>query len=437
MKAKKILSSILAGAMVLSAMSFTAFAAPELEAEENAEEIVVLSDETIVTEGLEDSAADSENVEEAADVNVDATEGEEPAVDGEEPAAEELTPITVIFKETDKPEVYEIALKAEDGKTINKLNSLDFQFVNASKNIVDETKSIAYEIEAAADITVNAVENYQHRYEFHFNGKDGEVGDTAQEIVIGTITFKGYGTLDFKVDSTVNTNAVHATTTADSIVDSYTAENRLLVINYESVNGENDSFIIGELKQPTKVLQIIITFNNNINPNPAEYQDMTVTVSGGDLADDLVFDLADQDSASTNGVVWDETANTYTITTTLTKDVLYSVKVEGAGYRTAYHSVHMTGDEDIKILNFWNNVKDLGNAEYIEENKGEKVTKNFLAGDIVPEGIINILDLSAVVSYFGKALQTDAISEYAKYDLNRDGVIDSKDVAYVLVSWGE
>ena len=26
--------------------------------------------------------------------------------------------------------------------------------------------------------------------------------------------------------------------------------------------------------------------------------------------------------------------------------------------------------------------------------------------------------------------------KYIKYDLNRDGVIDSKDVAYVLVSWG-
>ena len=26
-------------------------------------------------------------------------------------------------------------------------------------------------------------------------------------------------------------------------------------------------------------------------------------------------------------------------------------------------------------------------------------------------------------------------NKYAKYDLNRDGIIDSKDVAYVLVSW--
>lgn len=66
-----------------------------------------------------------------------------------------------------------------------------------------------------------------------------------------------------------------------------------------------------------------------------------------------------------------------------------------------------------------------------------KVTSNFLAGDIVKDNKINIYDLSAVVSYFGTTgLATDNHPEYAQYDLNRDGVIDSKDVAYVLVSWG-
>ena len=64
-------------------------------------------------------------------------------------------------------------------------------------------------------------------------------------------------------------------------------------------------------------------------------------------------------------------------------------------------------------------------------------TKNFLAGDIVKDNNINIYDLSAVVSYFNTATTTSAYDANAKYDLNRDGVIDSKDVAYVLVSWGE
>ena len=89
---------------------------------------------------------------------------------------------------------------------------------------------------------------------------------------------------------------------------------------------------------------------------------------------------------------------------------------------------------DDKVLNFWNNVKD--NDTVVEEGKySEK--KNFLAGDIVADNNINIYDLSAVVSYFATEITDEAdYDKYVKYDLNRDGVIDSKDVAYVLVSWG-
>ena len=42
-----------------------------------------------------------------------------------------------------------------------------------------------------------------------------------------------------------------------------------------------------------------------------------------------------------------------------------------------------------------------------------------------------------MVSYYGRTNDTAAADVYAKYDLNRDGVIDSKDVSMVLVSWGE
>ena len=109
----------------------------------------------------------------------------------------------------------------------------------------------------------------------------------------------------------------------------------------------------------------------------------------------------------------------------------YNVTVTGDGYRTARYAVTMTKD---KTLNFWNNVKD--NDTVVEEGKySEK--KNFLAGDIVADNNINIYDLSAVVSYFATEITDEAdYDKYVKYDLNRDGVIDSKDVAYVLVSWG-
>ena len=89
-----------------------------------------------------------------------------------------------------------------------------------------------------------------------------------------------------------------------------------------------------------------------------------------------------------------------------------------------------------KELYFWNNVKD--NVTEIEKGKSGK-TVTFLAGDIVKDSVINIYGLSAVVSYFGEIdlNTTPGAEKYAKYDLNRDGKIDSKDVAYVLVSWGE
>ena len=89
---------------------------------------------------------------------------------------------------------------------------------------------------------------------------------------------------------------------------------------------------------------------------------------------------------------------------------------------------------EAKTLNFWNNVK--STPEVIEVGKTTgAVEVTFLAGDIVKDNSINIYDLSAVVSYFGTNNDTSAYSKYAKYDLNRDGKIDSKDVAYVLVSW--
>ena len=88
--------------------------------------------------------------------------------------------------------------------------------------------------------------------------------------------------------------------------------------------------------------------------------------------------------------------------------------------------------DDNKTLNFWNNVKD--DAQPVEEKKTTGfVNTTFLAGDIVKDANINIYDLSAVVAYFGTATNNDV--KYSKYDLNRDGDIDSKDVAYVLVSW--
>ena len=92
---------------------------------------------------------------------------------------------------------------------------------------------------------------------------------------------------------------------------------------------------------------------------------------------------------------------------------------------------------DAKTLNFWTNVKDIAEEVEVGEATSEK-NVTFLAGDIVKDNIINVYDLSAVVSYFGTVgLSASNNGEYVMYDLNRDGKIDSRDVAYVLVSWNK
>ena len=114
-------------------------------------------------------------------------------------------------------------------------------------------------------------------------------------------------------------------------------------------------------------------------------------------------------------------------------NTIYTVVLEGAGYRTARYSVNLSEN---KTLNFWNNIKK--EPKEVEDGlASSKTTHNFLIGDIIKDDKINIYDLSAVLSYFGAKNISDSNNPaYIKYDLNRDGVIDSKDVAYILIAWG-
>jgi|GEM_PF-6514431 hypothetical protein len=335
----------------------------------------------------------------------------------------------VNFKATADERVYDIYVNSNDENlSINRLSAVELTFENivASGNIVYEITPAAY---------VNLIEKTSDDYEFNFDGYN--VHDASGvSIKIGSVKFIGYGELtSFGIED--DSNAVNIANTASAnnnivihhIPDGSTTE---LVIGDDITLGGNDYLgKIGpyEFKAATKNLTINVKFNNIISDNAAAYQDMKVTVSGGDLTSPLEYKLGN----GTNEIALNGDTYTVEIADTLTKNVGYTVKVEGAGYRTARHIVTMTEN---KVLNFWNNVKDSVNATVIETGK-TPMTKNFLAGDIVKDNNINIYDLSAVVSYFGTENLVSAYPAYAKYDLNRDGVIDSKDVAYVLVSWGE
>ncbi len=332
--------------------------------------------------------------------------------------------------------VYNINLVATDDEIINRLNSADLTF---AFNPVEG--DVAYEIIVSnGEVAINPVDNSKVRYEFHYNGKTGVTTDSANTITIGQVRFEGYGKFDFTVDATVDTNAAHATTVADNIVDTFIPNGN--VANGEGILDVSDNTITNVvIAVPDRNLAITIDFPNAIIDNVIAYQDMKVVISGGDLVEDITIDLG-TDAVATEldifgkvdaAFVAEMVDGSYVINVTdaLTLNNAYTVTVSGAGYRTARYTVTMTED---KALRFWNNVMD--EAQVVEIGKDSSaVNVTFLAGDIVKDNKINIYDLSAVVSYFGQTNNTSAYSSYAKYDLNRDGVIDSKDVAYVLVSW--
>jgi len=167
-------------------------------------------------------------------------------------------------------------------------------------------------------------------------------------------------------------------------------------------------------------LAVEVVFNNPIEYAAAAYNEMTVTINGTDYA--LGSDNVDVEMSTTKCA--------YIITVEVEELAAFDIKVEGAGYRTAYYNNTMLSAD--RTVSFWNNAENAAQLRDVDANGVEyaKSYTNFLAGDVYEDGIINTTDLAAVVGQFGKTAT-------AEHDLNRDSKIDSKDVAYVLVSWGK
>ncbi len=319
-------------------------------------------------------------------------------------------------KHADDETVYDIVLSGE-GKDINRLNAAEFKFDLS-------TTKMTYDIKAADGMALIPQED--GKYEFHFDGKDAIGGaDSGAEIVIGTVTFDGYDTFTFKATA----GRATATTTSDNLVSEF-------VVGGAGGKGTlnidgDDNKIEDEIKVPTQVLTINVLTNHNVGNNVAAYQDMTVAISGGNLAGNvLTYKLGNDNSDVTVATNVNGDVTSYQIKTELDQNKLYTVNVSGAGYRTARYTVTMNAD---KTLSVWNNV--MSNEVTVVDDT--KATTNFLAGDIVKDNSINIYDLSAVVAYFGTEMATNEYNKYAKYDLNRDGKIDIMDISMVLTSWGK
>ena len=318
--------------------------------------------------------------------------------------------VKLAFEATEDANVYDIYVVPTDStKAINRLSTAEMTFdLDADATSLGMT----FDITGADNVNVQRDEN--DHVLFNFNGVN-QADASGVEVKLGKVTFDGYGTFTFTVVPGAD-NEVQTAKINDNIVNTYTSEADTFVLG---------TGISGEVKVPTQKLTINIDFPNAVNDNVAAYQDMTVTVTGSNYNKEVK--LGEDETAMVDG------AYEVVIEGELVKDNSYTVTVSGAGYRTARYTVTMTDD---KILNFWNNAKN--NDAFIEDNEDNSKRKvTFLAGELVRDNQINIYDLSAVVSYFGEDNFATTHPEYVKYDLNRDGKIDSKDIAYVLVSWGK
>lgn len=322
---------------------------------------------------------------------------------------------------------YDLMLVAEDGRYINRLSSAELKFaLTLTEGAVD------YEIVPAANI--NIVDLGENIYGFYFDGIN-EADATGQSLCVGSVVFTGYGSGTFACveypDAKVNTAEY-----SDNIVDTY----------IPTGDGTDTGLLtFGEaielnLQPETSALTINVNFPNAIENNPAAYQQMRATISGGTLTEPRVIAFGTDAAVTdpeTETFSFDPDTCTYTYTGAFVKNLTYNVTIEGEGYRTARYTVNLNED---KTLSFWNNVKDAAVAIEMGNDDSE-ANVTYLAGDIVMNNKIDIYDLSAVVSYFGEIdlnVEGETYNEgYAKYDLNRDGKIDSKDVAMVLVSWGK
>ncbi len=397
------------------------------------------------------------------------------------------------FAEADVTTDFQVALRptGTDGRAFDIILSTDSGVINRFSSaeltfkLTPGVGQLAYDVVAnhADCVKMNDSLKEAHCFAFYVNGEKlgKEMSDiTARSVTLGTVRFDGYGadwsfeiksavihTAEFYENVVVKTEGAASPTDADALV--YTGAGTTAAAPTAKIDPLTVS-------PDTRNLTVYVTFPNPVADHVSAYQDMTLTVSGGSLSRDIVVKLGgdallNQESAAggmTENVAADIvpgaypygqsaaitsaytaagthhyfttadtplTADMYTVTLNriLMLDTQYTVTLSGAGYRTVRYNVFMDKD---KTLTFWNNVMDA--ATVVESGKGDSAVRvNYLAGDIVQDAQINIYDLSAAVSYFGSANAVDAASPSVRYDLNRDGKIDSIDVAYVLVSWGK
>ncbi len=374
--------------------------------------------------------------------------------------------INVVLKKNPKADnkgnEYELWLVAEEGKRIFGFDAAEFKFTY--KNTDDKKANDSernWDIKAASGISMSQTGDL---YQFNVaNGERNLTGST--EVKIADITFNRYGTITFAVEkdgAEVRTSHLNV-----NVPKAYNIKNTNLTINNTpNADGdkEDDAIIDGVIFDEEKV-DVTINLEGLLpisNIYKVDYQDMTVTIERlGVAADetkvirlgrDMKDYIGDNDESTTvehqtrkkeiKGEAEQRMISEYIINTKLAVDSDYVITLEGAGYRTYTYKINKL--KSTAVLTFWNDVKNDG-SDGVRANTMEKVMESdaapikvtFLAGDIVNDGIIDVYDLNAAVSYWHYAFdatKADGV-KFNKYDLNRDGKIDIDDVAMVIEGW--
>lgn len=200
-----------------------------------------------------------------------------------------------------------------------------------------------------------------------------------------------------------------------------------------------------DIPEPAADLKVNVNLGRHYTKvdNAKAYQNMKLRVYSARLGF-IDFDLGTDavDYNEKNGTLDTEgkvtvNADSYTLTlTNLPAFDKYTVFVSGDGYRDAKVQFDLN---ETATVDFWSNANDSEIAQVTKDGSGivKTARKNFLAGDIIMNGAIDLYDLSAVSSYYGKSNLTAGDKDYIQYDLNRDGRVDLDDISILLAGWAE
>lgn len=217
---------------------------------------------------------------------------------------------------------------------------------------------------------------------------------------------------------------------------------------YKEIDATNAGFEFKyDIPEPAANLKVNVNLGRHYTKvdNAKAYQNMKLRVYSARLGfidfdlgtDSVAYDEKNGTLQTTGKVEYDATEKTYTLTLeNLPAFDKYTVFVSGDGYRDAKAQFDLNENTTV---DFWSNANDSEIAQVTKEGSGivKTAKKNFLAGDIIMNGVIDLYDLSAVSSYYGKSNLTAGDKDYIQYDLNRDGKVDLDDISILLAGWAE